>query len=461
MKKRCYEDKDNKLILDNKELFDYFLEKNNVSNINIDDNLMIIIPVTINICLTNSKYSIDFIKYSKHIINVLNEGFSGKIRSKYKSPEYSEMFFSIIANNNHKHGKIIYEYINYKFDSNIRFKLDSIVYHNKNFETQFTNADTELLIENFFKQGFIIGNDHKNNLHINIIKFNCSTLGVSTFPWSSIIHNPKNFNNYMQVFVDYKTIHPDLSSSNFNNSRTIIHEVGHIFGLRHIFNGNKESLDTYKILLGEKFFNDIFDICKYNQSKYINKELTLLETKIYSDNLNNLQENNNLNNTTPINMVTSEVQNVIGNIFGINNKTNDINIYPDIIGQEHPTTKNPIEKKKFIIKDDIPVNFACFMDYSPDEVLTHFTLSQCKIMRAIIYIYKNYLICGSINSNQHNYSNKKIKLYLPSGYFINFKNNNKFTLSSTSLDLNQFIYPLIFKDGLEYYIKNKPKIVEK
>lgn len=438
MKKRCYEDKDNKLILENKELFQNYHNKIFIDNINIDDNLIIIIPVTINICLTNSKYSIDFIKYSKYIIDVLNQGFSGTIKNKYKSPEYSETFFSIIANNQ-KYGKIIYDYINYKFDSNIRFKLDSIIYHNKNFETEFSNADTELLLNNFIKQGFIIKNEHMQNLHINIIKFNCTTLGVSTFPWNSILNNNSNLINYpMQVFIDYKTIHPDLSSSKFNNSRTIIHEVGHIFGLKHVFNGNIDTLETYKIILGNKFFYNIFNCFKSNKINL---------------------ENSNCDSIPCISLVKNEVQNIIDNIIGVDNTENNLNIYPDIIGQKNPTIKNPIEKKKFVINDDIPVNFACFMDYSPDEVLTHFTLSQCKIMRTIIYIYKNYLI--NFSEKNKNYEFDKINLYLPDGYIVNFKKNKKFSLSSTAFSLKQFIYPLNFKDNFNYSIKNKPKIIEK
>jgi hypothetical protein len=405
MKKKCYEDKDNKLILDNIENFNNYHKKFNTDNLLIDNNFEIFIPITINICLTNSKYSVDFIKYSKYIVDVLNEGYSGNIKNKYKSPEYSEEFFSIISNNI-EHGKIIHNYINYKFDSKIRFYLDSIVYYNKNFEIEFTDVDTELLIDNFYKQGFNIKNEHKLNLNINIVKFTCMTLGVSTFPWNQIILNKTDYP--MFVFIDYKTIHPDLSTCKFNNSRTIIHEVGHIFGLKHIFKNNSNALDCYKIMLGNSFYNDIFTNPNY-------KENTILSES---------------------------------NIF---------QLYPDVIGQHEPTIKNPIEKKQFILNNNIPINFACFMDYSPDEVLTHFTLSQCKIMRTIIYIYKNYLIK---NSEKHKNKFNKTKLYLPEGYIINFK-DKKFSISSTPFIDKEFIYQISFKENLSYSIKNNPKIVDK
>ena len=95
------------------------------------------------------------------------------------------------------------------------------------------------------------------------------------------------------------------------------------------------------------------------------------------------------------------------------------------------------------------------MDYSPDEVLTHFTLSQCKIMRTIIYIYKNYLI-----KNSKKYQKNKTKLYLPKGYIINFK-DKKFSINSTVFIDKEFIYQLSFKDDLSYSIKNNPKIIDK
>ena len=67
MKKRCFVDKDNKSILDNQNIFTEYHKNSNTDNLTIDNNLKIIIPVTINICLTTSKYSIDFIKYSKYM----------------------------------------------------------------------------------------------------------------------------------------------------------------------------------------------------------------------------------------------------------------------------------------------------------------------------------------------------------------------------------------------------------
>ncbi len=422
MRKRCFIDKDNKSILDNQNIFNKYHQTNKTDNLDIDDNLKIIIPVTINICLTTEKYSIDFIKYSKHLINVLNDGFSGKIKNKYKSTEYSETFFSILANNI-EHGKIIYNYINYKFDSKIRFYLDSIVYHNKNFEIEFVDTNTNLLVENFYSQGFKIRNQHKQNLNINIIKFNCSTLGVSTFPWENLIsnnnyNNYNNYNNLMFVFIDYKTIHPDLSDIKFNNSRTLIHESGHVFGLKHIFKNNIDSTNCYKILLGNKIFNDIFYNYQYENSFCIQCSINSTNSNIFDEN----------------------------------------KLYPDITSQLEPTIKNPIEIQIFVTnKYNIPVNFACFMDYSPDEVLTHFTLSQCKIMRAIIYIYKYYLIKYSKDFKKN--KKNKTNLFLPPGLTISY-NSEKLALNYNIIDSNNYVYKVVFKDNLDYTIKKNPKIIQ-
>ncbi len=229
----------------------------------------------------------------------------------------------------------------------------------------------------------------------------------------------------MFVFIDYKTIHPDLSNIKFNNSRTLIHESGHVLGLKHIFKNNIDSTNCYKILLGNKIFNYIFYNYQYENSFCIQCST------------------NSTNLTNSIN----------SNIFDENK------LYPDITSQLEPTTKDPIEKQLFVInKYNIPVNFACFMDYSPDDVQTHFTLSQCKIMRAIIYIYKYYLINYSKKFKKNN--KNKTNLFLPPGHTINYK-SDKLSLNYNIIDSNDYVYKVVFKDNLDYNIKKNPKIFNK
>ena len=113
------------------------------------------------------------------------------------------------------------------------------------------NYNNIILLKECLKKNIrldVLDNDNRTIL-FNIVKFNCMTLGVSTFPWNQIILNKSDYP--MFVFIDYKTIHPDLSSCKFNNSRTIIHEIGHVFGLKHIFKNNSNALDCYKIILGQ------------------------------------------------------------------------------------------------------------------------------------------------------------------------------------------------------------------
>jgi hypothetical protein len=254
MKNKCNDECNNSLILKNKKIFKKMHKNKSISKINFDfNNNLIIIPVTINICLSKEKYKIDFIKYSKYIIDTLNNGFSGNIESKYKNNKYSKEYFkNKLLEKYNKNAEIyantIYNYINKKTDTKIRFYLDSIEYFNLNFEIEFENKNTEKLINIFFKSGFKIKKENKYNLNINIIKFLCETLGVSTFPWMKYL---SNIPNIMMIFIDYTTIHPDISKNNFNECKTLIHETGHIFGLKHIFYNDKESLDVYKILLGK------------------------------------------------------------------------------------------------------------------------------------------------------------------------------------------------------------------
>jgi hypothetical protein len=80
-------------------------------------------------------------------------------------------------------------------------------------------------------------------------------------------------------------------------------------------------------------------------------------------------------------------------------------------------------------------------------------------MRTIIYIYKNYLIKNSEEYHK-NYNKKKVKLYLPKGYIIDFKDKKYSPISTAFID-KEFIYKLSFKDGLSYSIYNNPKIIDK
>lgn len=400
MKIRCLDDIDNNLIKKNREIFDKLHELNSSNYLKYDFDNIIYVPTIINICIRNPKNSrnpnesIDYLKYCDYMIQVLNDGFSGNIKSKYKN--YSEKYFiNILGEPN---GKIVYQYINYRYDTKIRFYLKSIIYHDKNFEYDFckNKTDTDEMIKDYYLEGFKIKDEHKHDLHINIMKFTCDTLGVSTFPWIKHVTNKDEYP--MLVFIDYKTINPEISTNKFNECRTLIHEVGHIFGLKHIFGNKKESIEGYKIILGKKYFEKIFGI-----------------------------------------------------IDEINEKTDNIRLYPDTPIQKYPTIKNPIEKNNFNIEKGIPVNFACFMDYSPDAVLTHFTKSQALVMRNIINIYKPKLISKT-------FKNKRTTLFLPLGKKINI-NKDYFCLKQTKKDV-YYVYKIDYKE-LKYKISDEYDLIDK
>jgi hypothetical protein len=408
MNERQQKDNDNKLVLKNSIKF---------KNIKIWDGhyKFIIVPVTINICVNTLKYKIDFIKYCKYMIDILNDGFSGNIESPYKNSKnetnfkYGKTFIKEILENNNisnidTNADIIYNYVNTKNDTGIRFYLNSIVYHDIYIEEKFEGETTENFIEKVSKKGFKIMDKHYKHLNINIIRFNCSTLGISTFPW--ITHVSKKISSCMQVFIDFCTLHPNIANNNYNRCRTLIHEVGHIFGLRHSFSHNTETLKVYEILLG-----------------------TILNDANLLGNINSTNKEN-FSKSSGSNIIIKPINNA--DILHVKKKLNhkhiNVQLYPDIPIQKKPTNYDPFYEKKFPFFDNIPNNFACFMDFGPDVILTHFTKSQIKIMHYMIRMFKPYLIKKS-NNELKNYNNTKIKFYYN-------KKNTKNTSLNIILDDN-------------------------
>ena len=391
---------DKKLILKNVEKFKILHQKRDFKLMSLNKHMdLVIVPVTINICINSLKYKIDFIKYAKYIIDTLNDGFSGKSYSPYKninnepSFKYNIEYIKKILDtqkdfNSHKNAEIIYNFINASTDTKIRFYLHSIVYHDVFIDEKFENNDTEKFIEVISKLGFKILESHRKNLNVNIIKFNCSTLGVSIFPWMKYIS--KRISSCMQVFLDFCTIHPDIADNKFNNCKTLIHEVGHIFGLRHSFSCNKETLETYSILLGKNI---------------VQKEIL---DKINLINKKDLNNTKNLKEIIKKQIDTSEL--LFFKDKSINSEEN-IQLYPDVPTQIKSTNHNPFDIETFPVYKNIPSDFACFMDYSPDIVLTHFTESQSKIMHYMIHLFKSYLIKKSKDESS-NLNNRRVKLYI-------------------------------------------------
>jgi hypothetical protein len=119
-------------------------------------------------------------------------------------------------------------------------------------------------------------------------------------------------------------------------------------------------------------------------------------------------------------------------------------LYNDIPYQKEPTLTNPIETNIYQIINNNLCNFCCFMDYSPDDVLTHFTESQKRIMHYFIIIFKSYLIKNS-KKLESKLINNKIK------YFINqnIKKENELIIEY-NID-NIFEYEIIENTATPWY----------
>jgi len=162
-KKDCMEDIDNKLILKNIDKFKIIQQEKGIKISSWNKQIeTIIVPVTINICIDTFNYKIDFLRYCKYIVDILNEGFSGNINSPYintKNEEnfkYGKNYIKKILEENEensisKNADIIYDYINKKHDTKIRFYLQSIVYHDVFIEEKFVNNDTEKFLDEINK----------------------------------------------------------------------------------------------------------------------------------------------------------------------------------------------------------------------------------------------------------------------------------------------------------------------
>ena len=446
--KNCCEDIDNLLIIKNKYIFDNIHLKKSAT-INVDNNLdtVIYIPVSINICFSYLSFKPDLINYCKYIIDTLNKGFSGDISSKYKDPLYTKDYLKNIFNkfedNSNNYANYIYEYINTSVDTKIRFYLKSIEHFNKNFVYEYKGS-TENLINDFIKNGFVIKEENKLNLNINIIKFTDSTLGVATFPWMRYLIKIPNTNI---VFIDYKTIHSDININNFNKCKTLIHEVGHIFGLRHTFNNDIDSLKIYNILLGKMIFDKEFSNIIIKQT---DNDINL--SFKYENNIEKKNSDKNKMNKNKIDINKNNLQKISSKFS--HDKSN-IQLYKDIPSQKLPTIFDPIEKIDLQINEEnIPVNFCCFMDYSPDEVLTHFSLFQKKIMFYFIRIFMPYFLKNSENS-----ISSSITLNFYNGLYFDEKKN---IILEKNMNITNYFYnyKIKFIDDFKYeFIRDEKTIV--
>jgi len=130
-------------------------------------------------------------------------------------------------NNLKKISDIYNDYISRSDTCNINFIYDKkIINPINNIETYDLSVIDEILKINH--SPIQSGDEYK--LNIWIVNFDHNLLGYAQFPWDLNIY-PKTDG----VVIDMNTFKQDVLYSNYNLGKTLSHEVGHWFGLYHVF----------------------------------------------------------------------------------------------------------------------------------------------------------------------------------------------------------------------------------
>ena len=223
---------------------------NNMSNdINlIDPNSTIIITIALHFLAPIGSYETSHVRARAHdIIMSLNDDFNNYTTNsntmnnyKYKSI-INQVFDANMAKQSTYLGT---NYIDLLPDqpSNIFFELGEIYFYPVKKKLDLSKFDdikqVEIeyqVIKQFIHENKANALDPERIMNLWIIDMiGTSILGFSNFPWESI-------DNYHGIFISRKAFFPEeYSETNYSKFKTITHEIGHFFGLLHVFNIDSE-----------------------------------------------------------------------------------------------------------------------------------------------------------------------------------------------------------------------------
>ncbi|XWV26965.1 putative bifunctional metalloprotease/ubiquitin-protein ligase [Tupanvirus soda lake] len=225
---------------------DEIIEKNadKVNIVDIDSTVNI--KIVFHFLAPKGSYNKDRVLARVHdIILSLNDDFNNYTTNQntMNNFKYKSIINQVFISNNIKQN--IYlgpNYIKYlpTKPSNITFELGEIYYYpvrNRLNLSQYDDVkEVEIeyqVIKQFIHQNRADAINPENFLNIWVIDMtDTAILGFSNFPWEII-------DNYHGVVINRKAFFPeDYGESNFALFKTFTHEVGHYFGLLHVFSHN-------------------------------------------------------------------------------------------------------------------------------------------------------------------------------------------------------------------------------
>ena len=297
-----------------------------------DDNKTLNIKIIVHICFHNKETNSILEDVAEMIVS-LNRDFNNKATN---FNNYGKGF-----NTQNKELKTLYEkYISLASSANINFILDRIIYKKFNI-TKYTR--TQRLMYNYGDINTInklikithspsIDSDRFLNIWI-VENLGDGLLGYATFPWE--------YNNTTKIIdgvvINRGVFGKNASMTDYNLNKTITHEVGHWFGLFHVF----QSTLNYDPHKSDFAFN-------YNGGALTEAETT----------------GDCIEDTPPQNMAT------YGNPF------NDPSLWTFT---EYKNTKSWHM-------------FMNFMDYVDDKSMFMFTKDQCKKLRLMILLERPKMV---------------------------------------------------------------------